>query len=293
MPRRSQQGVTIIELIIVIVIMGFIAGIISTFISRPIEGYINLSQRTTLVYNADNALRRMQRDIRIALPNSVRINTAGNALEIITSVEAMRYRTRPPGDATTRLDFTTADDQFDVFGNFTEIGTLPFTSTTARIAIYNIGAYNFATNPPTPIAGANAYAGVNADGTNVITPPGTTITISDNGDEDHITLNPAFRFTYASPQKRMFIVDTPVSYICDSVSGTLTRYSNYTIQSTQPVPPAVTGTLLAENIQSCAFAYQPGTSQREGIVTLTLRLQTPGKAERIQILHQVHVDNVP
>lgn len=293
MRLTQQKGFTLIEMIIVIVITGIIAGIVSTFISRPIEGYIGLSQRATLVYNAENALRRMQRDIRLALPNSVRINSSATALELLSTLDGMRYRTRPPGGDASRLSFTEADSEFDVFGNFTELGTLPFTSSTARIAIYNIGANNFATNPPTPIAGANAYAGVNSAGTNVITPAGTSISITTSGSEDHITINPPFRFTFESPQQRMFIVDTPVSYICDTTAGTLTRYDNYSIQSAQPVPPATTGTLLAENIQSCSFSYQPGTTQRAGIVSLSLRLQTPASSERIQILHQMHVDNVP
>ena len=291
--RSRQHGFTLIEMIVVIVITGIIAGIISTFITRPIEGYVNLSQRAALVYNAESAIRQMQHDIHIALPNSVRINTAKNALELLSTVEAMRYRTRPPGDATTRLDFASPDDQFDVFGNFSRLGSLPFSSSSARIAIYNIGALDYATVPPTPIAGANAYAGPNAAGANVITPAGTTITVTDNGDEDQVSISPAFQFSFESPAQRLYVVDTPVSYICDTTAGTLTRYSGYNIQTTQPVPPASGGTLLAENITSCDFSYQPGNSQRAAVVGLKLTLKVPGRSDRIQLLQQVHLENTP
>jgi MSHA biogenesis protein MshO len=290
---KKQSGFTLIEMIIVIVITGILAGIISTFITRPIEGYVNLSQRAALVYNAENAIRQMRLDIHSALPNSVRVNTAKNALELLSTVEAMRYRAQPPGDATTRLNFSAADDQFNVFGNFIQLGNLPFTSATYRIAIYNIGALDYSTIPPTPIAGANAYAGPNAAGANVITPAGTTITITDNGNEDHVDINPAFQFSFESPAQRLFVVDTPVSYICDLTAGTLTRYSGYNIQTSQPVPPTSGGSLLAQNITDCSFSYQPGTSQRAAIVSLKIRLKVPGRNDRIQLLQQVHLENVP
>ena len=143
------------------------------------------------------------------------------------------------------------------------------------------------------IAGANAYAGPNAAGANVITPAGTTITITDNGNEDHVDINPAFQFSFESPAQRLFVVDTPVSYICDLTAGTLTRYSGYNIQTSQPVPPTSGGSLLAQNITDCSFSYQPGTSQRAAIVSLKIRLKVPGRNDRIQLLQQVHLENVP
>ena len=54
--------------------------------------------------------------------------------------------------------------------------------------------------------GADAY-----ELANVITPAGTTITIAADGatGEDRVTLSPPFRFAYASPTQRVFLVDGP------------------------------------------------------------------------------------
>ena len=53
------------------------------------------------------------------------------------------------------------------------------------------------------------------------------------------------------------------------------------------------GTLLAENITSCDFSYQPGNSQRAAVVGLKLTLKVPGRSDRIQLLQQVHLENTP
>lgn len=57
------------------------------FISRPMEGYVDLKRRAELVDQAEMSLRRMQRDIRTALPNSVRIFDSGKGVEFLHVVD--------------------------------------------------------------------------------------------------------------------------------------------------------------------------------------------------------------
>jgi MSHA biogenesis protein MshO len=287
MLRLKQQGFTLVEMIIVIVISGILLSIMSVFIVQPIQGFIDLSRRAALVYAAENALRRMQRDVRRALPNSIRINAGKNALELISTVEGARYRAEPPGNQNNRLRFNNIDSDFDILGNFSNI-TLPFSSTSHRIAIYNIGAVDGAGDA---LAGSNAYGGGDP---NVITPSGRTITITNSGDEDHVNISDGgWQFTYESPQQRMYLVDTAVSYICDG-SGRLDRYTNYNFtNASQPVPPGVAPVLMADNVDSCSFTYTPGTSQRAGLLTLDLTIRDTATGEQIRLLQQVHVDNVP
>ena len=75
--RRKQQGFTLIELIITIVLGGIVAAITSSILTQPINAYMDSSRRATLTAAADSALQRMQRDIRRALPNSIRISADG------------------------------------------------------------------------------------------------------------------------------------------------------------------------------------------------------------------------
>jgi MSHA biogenesis protein MshO len=48
---------------------------------------------------------------------------------------------------------------------------------------------------------------------------------------------------------------------------------------------------MAKNVSACNFSYQPGTSQRAGLVTLRLQITEDG--ESVTLLHQIHVDNAP
>src|SRR2546426_11596884 len=82
-PEHSRErGVTLIEMVIVISITAIIAGAVSVFISRPVEGYADAARRAEMTDIADTALRRMTRDLRTALANSIRITNAGNVTYI-------------------------------------------------------------------------------------------------------------------------------------------------------------------------------------------------------------------
>lgn len=275
MSRHKSQGFTLIELIMVIVIVGILATMTTDVITLPVKSYLDLQRRTTLVDTAELTLRRMQRDIRRALPNSVRI-IGGTAIELLHVEEGGRYRARqdfsaaataglcaanPAGDV---LDFTLADDCFEVTDSLKVFN--PQATSGESLVIYNLGGAN-----------ADAYGGSNR----------TTVINSSNAKV--IKFN-ALKFPFSSPQQRFFIVDTPVTYRC--IDNQLLRYSGYAIESTQPNPPAgVTGQVQADKIASCRFSYDPGTAARSGLVTLEITL-TDAMGEAVQLMQQVHVDNV-
>jgi len=289
MAIRHSKGFSLIELIIVIVISGILAGIVTTFITQPIQGFIDLSRRATLVYSAESAMRRMQRDIRRALPNSIRVTGGGTVIEMINTVAGARYREAAPGGANTVLEFDGPDSDFDVLGNLTEIiGT-----TGLRLAVYNTGDVD---GSGVPVQGHNAYAQADpVTGENVITPfsgTGSAITISDSGDEDHINIAGGFAFTEESPSNRVYFVDTSITYRCNG--GELLRYTNNNFtNATQPNPPSGTPALMADNIGNCAFSYDPGSPSRSGLMTLDLTITDTATSESVRLLHQVHVDNAP
>ncbi len=71
--HKQQYGFTLIEMIVVIVITGIIAGVVAVFLKAPVQGYIDSARRAELTDIADTAIRRMARDVRTAVPNSVRV----------------------------------------------------------------------------------------------------------------------------------------------------------------------------------------------------------------------------
>jgi len=80
-PEQSRErGVTLIEMVIVIAITAIIAGAVAVFISRPVEGYADAARRAVITDIADTALRRMTRDLRTALSNSIRTTSASGVL---------------------------------------------------------------------------------------------------------------------------------------------------------------------------------------------------------------------
>lgn len=261
--RNRVKGFTLIELITVIVIVS-ILGVMSTdLITLPVKSYFDQQRRTTLVDNAESALRLMQRDIRRALPNSIRITDSGKSLEFLHTSDGGRYRsklaTTGPSDI---LEFTAADSSFDV------IGTLN-SAPVGEVVIYNLGQ-----------SPADAYAGSNR------------AELSDASTISSIKLTAATLFPMQSPQQRFFIVDTPITYRCDDTTGHLLRYSGYAISAIQANPPAVTGQLQVNHVSGCHFAYTSATANRAGLLTLQINL-TDSAGESTRLIHQVHVDNVP
>jgi MSHA biogenesis protein MshO len=285
--RNASRGFTLVELVITIVVGSVVVAFMALFIETPMSGYLAQTRRATLVDEADGALRFMGRDIKSALPNSVRVTTSGTvtAVEFLATLDGARYVDGAPlANPALTLDFTSADTAFSTAVPFSQI-TLPYSSSSAYLAIYNVG-----------VPGANAYQTTTP---NVITPQGTTINISAGAtaNQDLVTMSPGFQFAYGSPQKRVYLVSGPVSYLCDTSAGTLTRYSGYSITSSQSASAAAltaagaTASQVTGDVASCTFTYNSGTASRNALVELSMQFSNSG--ETVQLLYEVQLVNSP
>lgn len=259
-PLSSYAGFTLVEMILVIAITGIVGSMVAVFLRAPIESYVAQDRRARLTDTADTALRRMGRDVRLALPNSVRVTSVGGVfyLEFLATRSGGRYRAQGGGDI---LDFTVADTSFDVLGPAIamQAGDL--------IAVYNLG-----------IAGADAWAG------DTLASYGGAA-----GPVNAIALAPGKLFPLASPGNRFQVVEGPVTYECNPVAGTLTRYWGYGVNPAQPTVFAVATprALLATRVNACNFSYQPGATERGGLVSMTLHLSQDNETVRLHTNMQV------
>jgi MSHA biogenesis protein MshO len=274
---NNKNGFTLIEMIIVMLIISIMAGIIYTIIVGPMQAYVDVEKRMRLVDIADTALQRMTREIRLALPNSIRI-TAGPTIEFLRTLDGGRYRAKPAGGAGVgvcggaiaqdRLNFALTGDCFEVMGSLTNAGLIDTTGTCIDsssdcLVIYNTGQ-----------TGANAYADDNMADITVAT-------------INSISFTGAPPFPNKSPRQRFFIVDTPVSFVCGG--GQITRHDDYTIGGAVGA-----GDLLINQVNICDFTYDPGSATRSGLVSFSITIQdsTLGGGS-VTLLQQVHVDNQP
>ncbi|HET7832086.1 MAG TPA: type II secretion system protein [Gallionella sp.] len=274
--RRAQSGFTLVEMIMVIVITGIIGALAAMFLKAPVQQYLDIARRAEMTDIADTALRRIGRDLRTAVPNSLRLPTAAGStyLEFLPTSAGARYRTGEPGDI---LDFTIADSSFDVIGQVTfaagdhivlgstqSDGNPPYDSTTAGVRRAYTGTAGTKTN--VAIAGAAQF--------------------------------PAFAEV---PGHRFVVVpgdQQAVTYACENVgitngegTGTLKRYWHYGFNTTQAAPPlSGSNAILADKVSSCNIVYDVA-NQRNGLVAITLGITRGG--ESISLYHEIHVNNVP
>lgn len=270
MTAWREEGFTLVEAIVTIAILGVVSAVVAIFVQRPIQGYFETTRRAELSDVADVAIRRMLRDLRLALPNSVRVDATGRYLEFLLVKGGGRYRAVVDGvGAGNVLDFNApgGDASFDV------IGALPDVTAGDSIVIFNLGP---------GFSGADAYQSTGNNRATVASVSGSTVTLS-----------AAKVFPFESPGRRFHVVEYPVTYECDLGAGVLRRYWNYGIAASQATPPSGgSNALLASGVSDCAFTYEANELlQRYGTVSYRLSLASDGETATLHA--QAHVPNIP
>lgn len=253
------------------------------FFVYPVQQAGDVTVRAQLTDMADNALQRIGRDVRLALPNSIRVKTSGGVsyLEFVPLRTGGRYRAENSGlcnaAGSDALSFDTTDDCFKSLGaipNFTEVvggGATDF------VVLNNYGK---------GFLGQNIYDG---------SPTNIRFINAVTANEVRFASGTFDRKLHESPGRRFYIAAPPVSYRCDPVGGTLSRHTGYGLLSTQPDAGLPAGAALATSVSACTFDYSEGVAPHLGLLTirLTLSKAVSTGTESISLYHAVHVNNLP
>lgn len=280
--RRANTGFTLIEAIVVIVILAILATGVAVFMAGPINAYFNSAMRAEMADAADTALRRISRDVRLAVPNTVRVSmdAAGTTyLEFVPSLSGGQYL-RDDNCFRAGVGCTSIVALADPLPNLAN-GSVDG----LNVVIYNVNdnaAGDSSDDAPSIYAGANR-ASITGHAV-----AGGELTLSFASTTFHPSRG------LSSPGQRFQVVDSPVSYVCAPVpggGGTLRRVAGYGWSALQPTPAAGAGNLIANNISTCTISYAAGVQGNQGLLTLWLQLERNG--ETVSLFRQIHVDNTP
>lgn len=259
----NARGFTLIELVIAITISAIVVVFATMFIGAPIGAYQAHSRRAVLVADTSGAWPRMERDLRGALPNSLRARRNGTVvvLEMLPVLGLARYKTPPSA-----LSFTTAG---------------PYNGLQPTYLSVN------------PDANVYALAGSLAPASNFTATPGAI------AGEQIIGVNPAPVFAVDSPKRTVYYVSRPVTWLCDEAGGTLRRYFNYNLAPLQAArdtaaelnAAGASSELITQGITTCNFQVSPtSTTQSQ---TAAVLLTSTRSGDVISLMHSSRADFAP
>jgi MSHA biogenesis protein MshO len=257
-----QKGFTIIELVAVIVLLGIVGIASSQFIRQGVQVYVDSARRDDLQQQARFAVERVTREVKNALPGSVRVLDDGTnqCVEFIPIIAATTYMNFIVNSTISQL----------------EVAAMTYN----YVAGDQLAIYTFDNNSVYDTASITAITGI-VDGAIA-----NTQILSFN----------ALTIVNDSPTKRAYIVAGAISF-CVS-DGQLRRHQNYIVDGFPP--SAADGIPVAENIRVSegapvtVFSFSAGSLQRAGALLLDFRFQDPSASDEwLRFSQTVLVKNVP
>lgn len=269
---RSAKGFTLIELIIVIVLVGIIATVVSPIVGNQFQAYTDSSRRATLVQEAQSVMQRLELDLYNAIPNSTEIDYNGADLTLLAMTR--RASDESGTQAAGRYDETTLNDPvLTVFGCLIDRdGQLLVVG--SQVAEDTLDDYEGNRSGPVfPIENG----GIDAD---CSAPPTTTIELAAGASIDD---------EFESFNKRAYLTEGKVEYLCrDNGQG-----GQELIRRTDFGPNANTDQRVASRLSNdgCNLEFIPGTTLTAPGLQVDITISQDG--EQVQLIRIFQLQNAP
>jgi MSHA biogenesis protein MshO len=256
----EHQGFTLIELIFVMVILGLVGAIGSSFLVDTMDMYQRTANRVNLMQKGRVSVEQMSRYLRSAVPNSVRVSSTGKCLEFVPVV-AGGYYINPLPDSENGGTATSS----------VVIAPLNFTGLAATQFIV------------APLSSSDIYTSSS---------PSARASVS-SVTATSIALTGTKIFSRNSTVHRYYLAANPLRFCL--VSGSLYRYSSYGFLTAalDDTSPGGSADLMLNllNHSASSFSLSAGSEQRNTSIGIVLSLSAG--TETVVLRHQVLVRNVP
>lgn len=263
--KAKQSGFTLVELIITITIFSTLSVGIWQFLASTTEAVIDTGERQRIANIGWVISEKISRNIRTALPNSVRINNDGSCVEYIPTKAGSVYLSAP-------INVVESDEV-----------------TTANFIDYN--ASTVESNDRLAIFPADNSSSYLLSSPSSISP--TISSLSTNDAETTIGLSSNHQFSAHSPQRRVFVVQDPRRYCFVNNQLIESRAYGFNTAFEANVSPSYEA-VVGSDIQNGLFAYNEGSFARNAVVSVSFDVVASNvKNDRQSITQEVQIRNVP
>lgn len=254
---KGAKGFTLVELVVVIVLLGITAVTLTTLITGSVRGYLDTANRQDSAASARVALDRIGRELREAMPQSVRVSSDNKCIQFLPVVTSFTYTTLNSGDTSVQV-VEPPGGYSPPPGNF-------------FAAVYPLNAGElYSSQAMKSVAFNNVTSGLRT-----------------------LTLGSAFTTPYPrnGAGQRLYIVSLPVNYCF--TGATLVRAVDNALSPTQTSAGALTNAfVLADHMDDTAssFGNTGSTWQSNSLVKIVLAISRNN--ETLSLDHEVWIRNV-
>ena len=203
---NQVKGFTLIELVTVAIIMGVVAVGVSGFMRTGFAVYSDAAARETIISQSRFVIERLNRELRTAVPGSVRVTANSACIEFVPFVEVGSYLELPVDSAGASGLLIRQDPE-----------------AAPTKAQHNLVIY--------PTRDSDVYV------TGGKSHPITSVDYDSDADNNTFTVSfdPEVKFTTHAPQRRFYTYDTATSYCYIAATGEPVSYTHLTLPTTSRV----------------------------------------------------------